>query len=145
MTPPGLQPTRAQGNSGSLADVVDTILDKGLVINADITVSVAGVELLGIKIRADLASFATAARYGLEFPSGTNVETSAWQQAQVVREACPQCGKRVPADELLEEQCPWCGWQSVRAKAHCATAGPMAVPVPVRPLKSRTPGSRLSP
>jgi len=57
--------------AGTLADVIDRILDKGLVINADITVSVVGVELLGIKIRAAIASFETAAAYGLEFPSGT--------------------------------------------------------------------------
>ena len=59
--------------TGTLADVIDRILDKGLVINADITVSVIGVELLGIKIRAALASFETAAKYGLEFPSGTKL------------------------------------------------------------------------
>lgn len=59
--------------AGSLADVIDRILDKGLVINADITVSVVGVELLGIKIRAAVASFETAATYGLEFPSGTRL------------------------------------------------------------------------
>lgn len=63
-----LEPTRERGST--LADVVELILDKGLVINADITVSVAGVELLGIKIKAALASFETAARFGLEFPSG---------------------------------------------------------------------------
>lgn len=58
---------------GTLADVIDRILDKGLVINADITVSVIGVELLGIKIRAAIASFETASMYGLEFPSGTQL------------------------------------------------------------------------
>jgi len=66
--------------TGTLADVIDRILDKGLVINADIAVSVVGVELLGIKIRAALASFETAAKWGLEFPSGTKIETTAWQQ-----------------------------------------------------------------
>jgi hypothetical protein len=59
--------------AGSLADVIDRILDKGLVINADIVVSVVGVELLDIRIRAALASFETAAMYGLEFPSGTRL------------------------------------------------------------------------
>lgn len=73
----GLRPTRNQGDT--LADVIDAVLDKGLVINADIMVSLAGVELLGIKIRAALASFETAARYGLEFPSGTNLQASAWR------------------------------------------------------------------
>jgi len=103
--------------SGGLADVIDRILDKGLVINADIAVSVAGVELLGIKIRAALASFETAAKYGLEFPSGTKMETAAWEEAQVAKENCPQCAKRVPVAELISAGCPWCGWISAKAKA----------------------------
>ena len=103
--------------SGTLVDVIDRILDKGLIINADITVSVAGVELLGIKIRAALASFETAAKYGLEFPSGTNVETAAWKEAMVAKEDCPQCSKRVPVEELISAGCPWCGWISAKAKA----------------------------
>ena len=100
----------------TLADVIDRVLDKGLVINADICVSVAGVELLGIKIRAALASFETAAKYGLEFPSGTNYEKAAWKEAEVGKEICPQCSKKVAAEELLDEGCPWCGWISARAK-----------------------------
>jgi hypothetical protein len=60
-------------SSCSLPDIIDRILDKGVVINADITVSLVGVELLGIKIRAALASFETAAMYGLEFPTGTKL------------------------------------------------------------------------
>lgn len=60
-------------------DVIDRILDKGIVINADITVSLVGVELLGIKIRAALASFETAAKFGLAFPSGTNYNAPAWK------------------------------------------------------------------
>jgi len=102
--------------AGTLADVIDRILDKGLVINADITVSVVGVELLGIKIRAALASFETAAKYGLEFPSGTKMETPAWHEAMVGKETCLQCGKRVPVEELMNEGCPWCGWISAKAK-----------------------------
>ena len=65
--------------TGTLADVIDRILDKGLVINADIKVSVVGVELLDIRIRAALASFETAAAYGLEFPSGTRLSERAGQ------------------------------------------------------------------
>jgi len=109
-----VEPSR--DGSGTLLDVIDAILDKGLVINADITVSVVGVELLGIKIRAALASFETAAKYGLEFPSGTNIETAAWAQAQAAREACPQCGKHAPTEGLLNAGCPWCGWLSARAE-----------------------------
>ncbi|MFG3127148.1 gas vesicle protein [Streptomyces tendae] len=42
--------------------MVETLLDKGLVLNADIVVSVAGVELPGVRLRAALASFETAVR-----------------------------------------------------------------------------------
>lgn len=87
-----LEPTRERGDA--VADVIDAVLDKGLVINADIMVSLAGVELLGIKVRAALASFETAARYGLEFPSGTNLETAAWREAALEKERCPGCGER---------------------------------------------------
>ncbi len=118
-----LQATR--GESSDLGDVIGKILDKGLVINADICVSVAGVELLGIKIRAALASFETAAKYGLEFPSGTNYETAAWKQAMVGKEECPQCGKRVLTEELLSAACPWCGWVSAKAKK--VTSAPIPV------------------
>ena len=62
-------PTR---EGDSLADVVELLLDKGVVINADIAVSVGETELLGIHIRAALASFDTAAKYGLQFPDGTD-------------------------------------------------------------------------
>jgi len=82
-----LQPTRS--NSVTLVDLVDRILDKGLVINADITVSIAGIELLGIKIRAALASFETAARYGLEFPSGSRLLTQPPPENNSAAETAP--------------------------------------------------------
>lgn len=108
-----MEPRRDDG--GSLVQVVETLLDKGLVLNADIMVSVAGVELLGIRLRAALASFETAARYGLEFPAGTDTSTEAWQNATESKETCPSCGKRSPVRQLLDDHCPWCGWRSAQA------------------------------
>ncbi|OYR39572.1 gas vesicle protein [Halorubrum sp. Hd13] len=67
----GTAPTRQTDN---LADVVEMLLDKGVVINADIAVSVGETELLGIELRAAIASFETASQYGLEFPEGTDTE-----------------------------------------------------------------------
>jgi len=67
------------GESNTLLDVIDRILDKGIVINADITVSLVGIELLGIKLRVALASFETAAKFGLAFPSGTDYNAPAWK------------------------------------------------------------------
>jgi hypothetical protein len=103
------------GREGTLQALIETLLDRGLVINADITVSVGGVELLGVQIRAALASFDTAARYGLDFPGGTNRDTQAWGEALESKESCPQCGKVSPRQELLERSCPWCGWRSARS------------------------------
>lgn len=112
------QPMEPQRDrEGTLTHVIETLLDKGLVINADIMVSVAGVELLGIRIRAALASFETAARYGLEFPAGTDRDTVAWREAIEEKDTCPECGKRAPTQQLLNEFCPWCGWQSAQALA----------------------------
>ncbi|NUT47772.1 MAG: hypothetical protein HOV94_10760 [Saccharothrix sp.] len=50
-------------SSGSLADVVDTILDKGLVIDAYANVSLVGVELLTIDARVAVASIDTYLRF----------------------------------------------------------------------------------
>ena len=104
-------------SGASLVDVIDRVLDKGLIINADIAISIAGVELLGIKIRAAIASFETAAKWGLEFPSSTNIETAAWKEATIEKEICPQCNKRVSKEKLMSTRCPWCGWISAEAKA----------------------------
>lgn len=71
------KPTRSQGD---LAEMLEMLLDKGVVVNADIAVSIGDTELLGIELRAAVASFETAAKYGLEFPTGTDmkqVETAA--------------------------------------------------------------------
>ncbi|MBI2067691.1 MAG: gas vesicle protein [Deltaproteobacteria bacterium] len=61
----------------SLADVVERVLDKGLVINADIVISLCKTELLSIKLRAALASFETAAKWGLAFPSDIQLQPPA--------------------------------------------------------------------
>ena len=65
------KPTRSQGD---LAEMLEMLLDKGVVVNADVAVSIGDTELLGIELRAAIASFETAAEYGLEFPTGTDME-----------------------------------------------------------------------
>lgn len=102
--------------TGGLADVIDRILDKGLVLNADISVSIAGTELLGVKITATIASFETAAKYGLEFPSGTKTDTPAWDKVHEAYAYCPECGNRREEKLLIEQGCPICGWRSPLSK-----------------------------
>jgi hypothetical protein len=45
----------------TLVELVDRILDKGVVLTGDITLSVAGVDLVYVSLRALLASVETAA------------------------------------------------------------------------------------
>ena len=52
----------------SLIDLLDRILDKGVIINGDITINIGKVELLSLKINLVIASLETAKRYGLRLP-----------------------------------------------------------------------------
>ncbi len=95
----------------ALPDLIDRILDKGLIINADIKIDLAGTEILGIKLRAALASFETAAKFGLAFPSGTNLNAPAWRQLECHPEAfCPECGQSI---FIKSEQVCSCGWKNL--------------------------------
>ncbi len=49
--------------SSSLAEVVDRILDKGIVIDAYVRVSLVGIELLAIEARIVIASVETYLKY----------------------------------------------------------------------------------
>jgi len=48
--------------SSSLAEVVDRVLDKGVVVDAFVRVSLVGIELLSIEVRAIVASVDTYLR-----------------------------------------------------------------------------------
>lgn len=50
-------------SSSSLADVIDTILDKGMIIDAYVRVSLVGIELLTIDARVVVASVDTYLRF----------------------------------------------------------------------------------
>lgn len=49
----------------TLVDLLDRVLEKGLIIDADVVISVAGIPLLGVKLRAALAGMETMLKYGL--------------------------------------------------------------------------------
>ena len=64
--PTELTPTYQRGNAG-LVDVLDRVLDKGLVVAGDIKVSLAEVELLTIRIRLMICSIDKAEAIGLDW------------------------------------------------------------------------------
>ncbi len=49
--------------SSSLAEVLDRVLDKGIVIDAYVVVSLVGIELLAVEARVVIASVATWLEY----------------------------------------------------------------------------------
>src|SRR5690242_10275843 len=59
----GGSPSRAGGGSSSLADVVDLILEKGLVIDLYARVSLVGIEILTVDVRIVVASVDTYLRF----------------------------------------------------------------------------------
>src|SRR4030066_1218756 len=58
-----MEPTR--DTHATLVDLLDRVLDKGLMIDADIIIHVAGIPLLGVKLRAALAGMETMLKYGI--------------------------------------------------------------------------------
>jgi hypothetical protein len=59
----GMQGGGARPSPSGLADVIDTILDKGLVIDAYVRVSLVGIELVTIDARVVIASVDTYLRF----------------------------------------------------------------------------------
>ena len=64
--PTDLTGTPTRGNAG-LVDILDRVLDKGLVVAGDIKVSLAEVELLTIRIRLMICSIDKAEEIGLDW------------------------------------------------------------------------------
>ena len=59
--------TRRVAAGESLADILDRVLDKGIVIAGDISIALVGVELLTIKIRLLIASADKAKEMGIDW------------------------------------------------------------------------------
>ena len=57
-----MRPTREQ--KLTLKDLLDRVLDKGMVLNADILITVAGVPLIGVSLQAVIASMEVMCKYG---------------------------------------------------------------------------------
>ena len=76
-------PTR--GNAG-LVDILDRVLDKGLVVAGDIKVSLAEVELLTIRIRLMICSIDKAEEIGLDWWKYDRHLSPGHEQGKVLQE-----------------------------------------------------------
>ncbi len=73
----------------SLADILERVLDKGLVIAGDIKISLADVELLNIKIRLLVASVDKAREMGIDWWV-RDPELSSQARRRIVRRKKPE-------------------------------------------------------
>lgn len=102
---PAIEP--AYRRSTGLVDVLDRVLDKGLVVAGDIRVSLAEVELLTIRIRLLVCSIDKAEQIGLDWwRHDPNLSAAARQlslENEVLRQQIRQLEEKV---ESLAEQRP---------------------------------------
>jgi len=63
----------AAGDDGTLIDVLDRVLDKGIVISAWGRVSVVGLDLMGLELRVVVSSIETHLRYAEELGLSTRI------------------------------------------------------------------------
>ncbi|MER7715714.1 gas vesicle protein [Streptomyces flaveolus] len=83
---PGLDTQAWAPAAGSLADLLERVLDKGIVIAGDIKIDLLDIELLTIRLRLFIASVDTAKKAGIDW----------W-------ETDPALSSRAARDELAEE------------------------------------------
>src|SRR5947207_10672069 len=107
-------------SASGLADVIDTILDKGLVIDAYVRVSLVGIELVTVDARVVVASVDTYLRFaeavsrldisqekeGLPGLVGDLEETGAKRKTKGALDAAGDKLRRLAADEREEEHAP---------------------------------------
>ncbi len=119
-----LRDTRA-----TLVDLLDRVLDKGIMLDADLMITMAGIPLIGIKLKAAIAGIETMLEYGLWNDWDEAQRAYAAEECRLKKkgvpllggidedmETCPSCGISAPVMELLHEGCKECGWVSPRIK-----------------------------
>ncbi len=80
-----------------LVDLLDRVLHKGLVLNADVIITVSGIPLIGLNLRAILASVDTMVAYGM---------WKDWDQAQRAIASEEERHKVQEATRFLQGQTP---------------------------------------
>jgi hypothetical protein len=78
-----VQPIQPRRSPDSLADVLERVLDKGVVIAGDIVVNVLDIELLSIKLRLFISSAQTAKEMGMDWWSHDPFFTTTANREQV--------------------------------------------------------------
>ncbi|MGW1373114.1 gas vesicle protein [Streptomyces sp. NPDC002446] len=98
-------PYSGQGASANLADILERVLDKGVVIAGDIQINLLDIELLTIKLRLLVASVDKAKEMGIDWWEYDPSLSSRARTPQRASERRPSvAGSEPPADAPLAEE-----------------------------------------
>ncbi|MBD0418715.1 gas vesicle protein [Streptomyces sp. NPDC052309] len=87
MTTPGRLPEPyGQGQSANLADILERVLDKGIVIAGDIRINLLDIELLTVKLRLVVASVDKAKEMGIDWWESDPALSSHARRDELTRE-----------------------------------------------------------
>ncbi|MGW9494069.1 gas vesicle protein [Streptomyces prasinus] len=87
MTTPGRFPEPyGQGSGANLADILERVLDKGIVIAGDIRINLLDIELLTIKLRLVIASVDKAKEMGIDWWETDPALSSRARRSELARE-----------------------------------------------------------
>ena len=87
----------------SLVDILDRVLDKGLVVAGDIQVSLANVELLTIKLRLVICSVDKATEIGLDWWKNQNFLSTSAQEINRLTDQIAELERKLAAPNTIEK------------------------------------------
>ncbi len=108
--------------SGNLADLLERVLDKGIVIAGDITVSLGEIELLNIKVRLLIASIDKAQEIGINWwqsdPALSSRAKKLEEENKLLRERLERLENRLAPPAQPGEQMPTLPLEDNPAQEH---------------------------
>ena len=81
-------------DESAVVDLLDVLLDDGVIVQADVLVSVADVPLVGIKLRAAIAGMATMHEYGMFEEWDESIRGPPADEPKVTRPGLKRRGQR---------------------------------------------------
>lgn len=120
-------------SSSSLGDLLDRILDKGVVIAGDIKISLADVELLNIKIRLLVASVDKAREMGIDWWESDPYLSSRARTSPVIESKTESAAliEAAPVKEQVELKDPTQIKETVEVRQHAPYKGGVTIKAPV--------------
>jgi len=95
-------------HSEGLAEILERVLDKGVVIAGDVTISLVGVELLNIRLRLLIASVDKAVEMGINWwqsdPTLSSQTRNATEQNRVLQERLDRLETLIARSPVEERQ-----------------------------------------